>query len=831
MGRRRSVADESGFSFLEAAPIPSYSSLLFFHALALLPSLFFVGLFAFFTFRVHCHLPPPTHPNVPEHESFGRCATLLGPQSGLGWSLFLLAIAAYTATHKLRSLLSNFSSLAGRIVRNIRSTSYTGLAAADEEEDSKAAVIFSSLSRAAVSEASKALVIVVSAAIVATQDNLVEEVKTAAFSSSGLGSVLDIVDSIERVTLNPHDPRLRIVTWLALGWSITDFVRGSVQLYQHLALYAPVYLPLADEDEQGGEFWQREGGDVGNGGIYENDLGEEDRSAPLDVVIEGKGSDSDESIQPSGLRPDSNNSASSSATQWPPMTPRTLPLELPEYQRYGRQMILPSFGLEGQLKLRQANVLVVGAGGLGCPAVQYLAAAGVGRITVVDHDVVERSNLARQVLHNERRIGMNKARSIQHAVADLNPHVQVNPVEQAFDISNASSLVAGHNLILDCTDNPLTRYLINDAAVLAGKTVVSGAGQGFEGQLVLLYKELTDGSRGPCYRCLFPIAPKPSEVTNCEDGGVLGTVTGLVGTLQAVESIKLIAGLGETGSSAATMLLVTPLSTTPFRNVKLRSRRANCRVCGQDNALEQEGLQRIASVNEEDYASFCGLNTASTSSTHSIPAISVGDFAKLSSSPDVLVDVRTREEFGLAKIPGSINIPFDDVRRDPQQALQKIQEQVSSSGAREVHMLCKKGNDSLIAAELLAQAAPKDGSLRFIDVRGGLTAWSQQVDEGFPSYWGGGKAQSSTSALLPLPSNLNGGLHPTQQIRRVYSDEETSSTSSTTSSASELSMIHRLEEQIDRLVAARRRVKLEQSLGASLPELPSALAALWRLGE
>lgn len=303
------------------------------------------------------------------------------------------------------------------------------------------------------------------------------------------------------------------------------------------------------------------------------------------------------------------------------------PLSMGEYKRYGRQMILPDFGLGGQLRLKQAKVLIVGAGGLGCPALQYLAAAGVGHITIVDADVVETSNLARQILHTDSRVGMPKAQSAATAARQLNPHIDIVPLCESLSAENAQALVGAHDVVLDCTDNVLTRYLISDAAVLCGKQVVSGAAQGFSGQLVVLHKKLSRESRepiarGPCYRCLYPRAPRPEDVTDCEDGGVLGGVTGLVGTMQALETVKLLARIGDAAeedefdtdarnaidAAPLYMTLINPLDPVPYRSVKLRPRRAaTCRSCGDGDLLLAAGLSRIRDLQSEDYVSFCGL--------------------------------------------------------------------------------------------------------------------------------------------------------------------------------------------------------------------------------
>lgn len=218
-------------------------------------------------------------------------------------------------------------------------------------------------------------------------------------------------------------------------------------------------------------------------------------------------------------------------------------LSLGEYQRYGRQLVLDGFGLPAQCKLKGASVAVVGAGGLGCPALQYLAAAGVGRLGIIDHDVVEFSNLQRQVLHNENTANMNmpKAESAALALRKINSSIKLDVHCAQLESSNARSLLEGYDVILDCTDNAPTRYLISDTAVALGVPLVSGAALGFDGQLCVYNL----GADGPCYRCLFPAPPTPTSVRSCSEAGVLGVVTGTIGTLQALEAIKIITGLHE----------------------------------------------------------------------------------------------------------------------------------------------------------------------------------------------------------------------------------------------------------------------------------------------
>lgn len=390
-------------------------------------------------------------------------------------------------------------------------------------------------------------------------------------------------------------------------------------------------------------------------------------------------------------------------------TPPSLPMSLAEYARYGRQMILPDFGLPGQLRLRDAKVLVVGAGGLGCPAVQYLAAAGVGQISILDHDVVEPSNLARQILHSDATVGMHKAVSAAKAAKQINPYIKAVPLSEALSTTNARQMMRGQDLVLDCTDNPLTRYLISDAAVLEGVEVVSGAAQGYDGQLVVLHKRIkpefagpkasaaaASGQvvRGPCYRCLFPKAPRPDEVTNCEDGGVLGGITGLVGTMQALEAVKILAGIGE--DTPPILTLVSPLTSTPFRCVKIRPRRiATCRSCGDPSQVSEP---MITNLETEDYVSFCGLN-AQAEADGALPRTKVG-----SMDPKALVvDVRPTVEHGITKLDGSLNLPIQSLLKDPKDAWQKIHSAQRQNSASSVLVVCKKGNDSRLAVKALLQ--------------------------------------------------------------------------------------------------------------------------------
>uniref|UniRef100_A0A663EMS3 Molybdenum cofactor synthesis 3 n=1 Tax=Aquila chrysaetos chrysaetos TaxID=223781 RepID=A0A663EMS3_AQUCH len=260
-----------------------------------------------------------------------------------------------------------------------------------------------------------------------------------------------------------------------------------------------------------------------------------------------------------------------------PPLPARASLNAADILRYSRQLVLPELGVRGQLLLARSSVLVVGCGGLGCPLAQYLAAAGVGRLGLVDHDVVETSNLHRQVLHGEARRGLPKALSAAAALRLLNSTVQYVPYCGALSPRTALELVRQYDVVADCSDNVPTRYLVNDACVLAGKPLVSGSALRLEGQLIVYNYQ-----GGPCYRCLFPKPPPPETVTNCADGGVLGVVPGIVGCIQALEVLKIASGMG---SSFSQFMLMFDAREGRFRNIKLRPKKPDCAVCGDNPSV------------------------------------------------------------------------------------------------------------------------------------------------------------------------------------------------------------------------------------------------------
>lgn len=368
-----------------------------------------------------------------------------------------------------------------------------------------------------------------------------------------------------------------------------------------------------------------------------------------------------------------------------------------EYRRYGRHLTLPEVGLDGQMRLRRASVLVVGAGGLGSPVALYLAAAGVGRITLVDFDVVDPSNLQRQVLFGEAVLGQPKVAAAAARLRDLNPDVDVRPVDARLSSANVSELVAGHDVVVDGSDNFTTRYLVNDACVIARKPNVYGSVFRFEGQASLFRRP------GPCYRCLFPEPPPAGLVPNCAQAGVLGVLPGIVGSIQAAEALKAILGIGE--SLAGRLLLVDALRGT-FREVRLR-RDPQCAVCG-----DAPTITRAVESAEEACVTTSGLP--------GVPETTAADLAREiagagAGAPQV-VDVREPWEHGAGAIAGSTNVPLGEI---PVRAAELPRD-------RPVVVYCRSGPRGERAVELLGAA----GVAGARNLAGGLLAWRDAVEPG-----------------------------------------------------------------------------------------------------
>lgn len=434
------------------------------------------------------------------------------------------------------------------------------------------------------------------------------------------------------------------------------------------------------------------------------------------------------------------------------------PLLQEEYRRYGRQMIVSQIGLEGQLKLRSARVLLVGAGGLGCPAAQYLAGAGIGTIGMIDGDTVESSNLHRQVLHRTKNVGKFKVDSAIESLRELNPHPTYIPHRTHLTPEKAPAIFNQYDYILDCADNPATRYLISDTAVLTGKTLVSASALRTEGQLMVLNnppRPPGDPEGGPCYRCVFPKPPPADSVTSCADGGILGPVVGTMGVLQALETIKVIttphSGVSQSTSSASkaespSLLIFSAYSNPQFRSIRLRARRANCAVCSGSATVT---LNSITS-GSTDYVFFCGSATL-PSLLGPNERISPKEYRQkhpLSSNIDksIMIDVRDKAQFGICNLENSINIPITNILASRSKPLNSDADEAelpswvpaelgSSESTDPIYVVCRLGNDSQIAVQKLKELGLDHHGQRFIgDIQGGFRAWREQVDPEWPEY-------------------------------------------------------------------------------------------------
>ena len=370
------------------------------------------------------------------------------------------------------------------------------------------------------------------------------------------------------------------------------------------------------------------------------------------------------------------------------------PLTTNEVRRYSRHLLLPEVGSRGQRRLRDGRVLLVGAGGLGSPAALYLAAAGVGTLGLVDMDQVSLSNLQRQILYATSEVGTAKTTAAAARLRRLNSEIEVREHPVSLDASNAMEILRDYDIVLDGSDNFPTRYLVNDACALLGKPDVWGSVYRFEGQLTVY-----DASRGPCYRCLFPESPPPDAVPTCAEGGVLGVLPGLVGTLQALEAIKILLGTGE--PLYGRLLLVDGLSAQ-FRELRIR-KDPECVLCGP--AATQRTLI--------DYPAFCGVPATGAAGEGEITARALAD-ALGSSDPPTLVDVRTPAEFELGHLPGAASIPVSEL----------VDRAGDLSRARELVLYCSVGARSARAVRLLRDL----GFDRVRHLYGGMAAWASDVD-------------------------------------------------------------------------------------------------------
>jgi adenylyltransferase/sulfurtransferase len=382
------------------------------------------------------------------------------------------------------------------------------------------------------------------------------------------------------------------------------------------------------------------------------------------------------------------------------MTNTTLSNE--EIRRYSRHLILPEFGMDGQRRLKQGSVLLIGTGGLGSPLALYFAAAGVGRIGLVDFDVVDESNLQRQIAHGTSSLGVRKTESAKRRVLDLNPNVEVTTYEEQITSDNAFELMRPYDVIVDGTDNFPTPYLTNDASVMLGKPNVYGSIFRFEGQATVFHPK--DG--GPCYRCLYPEPPPPGLVPSCAEGGVLGVLPGVIGTIQATEALKLLAGIGET--LIGRLMLYDALSMR-FRELKLR-RNPDCPVCG-DHPSVTELI---------DYEHFCGIMPEPVrADAYEITPIEVDQWVR-SDDPPFLLDVREPNEWQIGHLPGATRISVNEL----QGRLNEL------DTAREMVVYCRSGARSGRAVDMLRAA----GFRKVKNMTGGILRWSDDVDSSIPKY-------------------------------------------------------------------------------------------------
>jgi len=382
--------------------------------------------------------------------------------------------------------------------------------------------------------------------------------------------------------------------------------------------------------------------------------------------------------------------------------PSALPLSHAELIRYSRHLVLPAFGVEGQERLKAGRVLIVGAGGLGSPAALYLAAAGVGTLGLVDWDVVDRSNLQRQVLHGTEMVGRAKLDSARARIADLNPHVHLETISARLTSANALEILTGWDVVLDGSDNFPTRYLVNDACVLLDVPNVYGAVLRFVGQASVF-----DARRGPCYRCLFREPPPPELVPSCAEGGVLGVLPGIIGSLQALEAIKLVTGVG---TSLVGRLLLFDGLQLHFREITL-SKDPDCVVCGP-----HPSVTRLI-----DYEAFCGIGEGGRGMRDS-GEITPGELsAERGRTTDLVVlDVREPFEWEIAHLAGARHIPLGQLPA----RLSELE------GHADIVVYCHHGTRSARAVEFLRAA----GYSKVRNLTGGIDAWATQVDAETPRY-------------------------------------------------------------------------------------------------
>jgi adenylyltransferase/sulfurtransferase len=389
----------------------------------------------------------------------------------------------------------------------------------------------------------------------------------------------------------------------------------------------------------------------------------------------------------------------------PPLVEPAADLTIDEVRRYSRHLIIPEVGMTGQKRLKNAKVLCVGAGGLGSPALLYLAAAGVGTLGIIDFDTVDESNLQRQVIHGQSDIGRLKAESARDTVREINPYVNVQVHTEALTNDNVMELFAGYDLIVDGTDNFATRYMVNDACVLLGKPYVWGSIYRFDGQASVFWAEY-----GPCYRCLYPDPPPPGMVPSCAEGGVLGVLCASIGSIQVTEAIKLLTGIGD---SLAGRLMIYDALEMSYRTVRVR-KDPECAICGKNPTIT--GLI--------DYDAFCGAVSEDAQQAAAGSTITVTELKDMLDRGDniFLVDVREPNEYEIVSIPGATLIPKDQFLTGT--ALEKLPQD------KRIVLHCKSGARSAECLAVLKNAGFSDA----VHVGGGVLAWANQIDPSLPTY-------------------------------------------------------------------------------------------------
>ncbi|MEV0191256.1 adenylyltransferase/sulfurtransferase MoeZ [Kitasatospora purpeofusca] len=389
----------------------------------------------------------------------------------------------------------------------------------------------------------------------------------------------------------------------------------------------------------------------------------------------------------------------------PPLVEPADELTVDEVRRYSRHLIIPDVGMAGQKRLKNAKVLCVGAGGLGSPALMYLAAAGVGTLGIVEFDVVDESNLQRQIIHGQSDIGRSKGESARDSVKEINPYVEVVLHDERLDNSNVMEIFSGYDLIVDGTDNFATRYLVNDAAVLLGKPYVWGSIYRFDGQASVFWAE-----HGPCYRCLYPEAPPPGMVPSCAEGGVLGVLCASIGSIQVTEAIKLLAGVGD---PLVGRLMIYDALEMNYRQVKVR-KDPNCALCGENPTVTEL----------IDYEAFCGVVSEEAQAAAAGSTITSKQLKQWQDEKEdiFLIDVREPGEYEIVSIPGAVLIPKNEFLMG--NALEQLPQD------KKIVLHCKSGVRS---AEVLA-VVKSAGFSNAVHLGGGVLGWVNQIEPHKPVY-------------------------------------------------------------------------------------------------